>query len=143
MQVRIKPENETEKGIAPEEPEARAKELLALADDAYRRRDFAAEDRYDKERFELMRRIEDARPGEAPARLLTVADLKPHVWNKELVERSGNARCEVCGMQFTYYDEGMCGLSKWPSEEKERHGSDYNRIMLNYSCKDRHPPRSP
>jgi len=112
-----------------EKLETRIKELERLAYEAYKRRDYVLEDKYDAERAELQKLLDDMRIEEP----LTEKDLTPHKWNRDFIMQYGDARCEVCGMKYSYFRDRMKALNEWTEEEK--HTKRFNESMRASSCK--------
>jgi hypothetical protein len=119
--------------------EARIAELVKLADDAYKRRDFRMEDAYDKKRAELKAQLDKMKPkAQGPVRLLEISDLPRHSWDDKLVKAYGNARCSRCAMQKEYFDRGLRDiLSIWTEADKRNDPEGYNKALESYACKPR------
>jgi hypothetical protein len=114
---------------------ARIKELEQLAMKAFKARDFAAEDAYDREAQALREKLPEYQEETQPEEPLTEADLIPHVWRPNHIAEYGNDRCMRCGMQYRYFRDNLDALSRWP--EKDKHTKRFNDAMRMYSCKPR------
>jgi len=55
-----------------------------------------------------------------------------HFWDADSIRVTGNARCEKCGMQFTYYTWGLGALESWTKKEIEQEDDNYRKLIKSY-----------
>jgi hypothetical protein len=111
---------------------ARIKELEDLAMKAYKSRDYAAEDAYDREAAELRKKLLEYHEEAHSEEPLSVLDLIPHTWRYDNIRKYGDDRCLRCGMKYSYYLEGLTSIDSWP--EADKHTKEFNDVIVRYSC---------
>jgi hypothetical protein len=111
---------------------ARIKELNDLAMAAFKAHDFDREDAYDREAQALREKLPEYQEEMQPEEPLTEADLAPHAWRQDCIDRYGNDRCMRCGMQYRYFRDNLDALSRWP--ERDKHTKRFNNAMKLCSC---------
>jgi len=123
-----------------EKIKAELKSLEHLAMKAYQDRNFALEDKYDEQIAELKKQLEKAAPFTPPA--LKEGECQEHHWDEKTIAEYGNARCEICMMQYKYYKDLEATLNQW--SEEDRKTSEYQQLVYNSKCKPHkhHQPNS-
>jgi hypothetical protein len=110
--------------------EAEIQELNRKATEAYRQRDFAAEDEIQSRIDALKKQLDEIPYVPSP---LNPDECREHHWDEQTLRKYGNARCEKCGMQHRYWLEGRANLKNWP--EDERNTRHYYEVIDRYLCK--------